>query len=1740
MKTINKTTGNGHKPIQQLAQSGLELLPLIMNNIPQAVFWKDRNLVYLGCNRAFAEDTGFSSPEEVIGKTDFDMPWKKQAELYRADDQLVMESGEAKLNYEELQTTPDGSTIWLSTSKIPMRENGQVVAVLGMYEDITVRKRAEQAIKESEEEFKAIADNTAVGVFIYQDGIVRYVGREAARLLGYDVSETIGRSIMDFIHPDERQHIADIVRRRTARENVPDQYETRMLKKDGSALDVLMFGIMIEYEGKPATQGAFLDLTERKQAEEAIRESQDRFRQFSEATIEGLVFHEQGTIVDANPAATAMFGFSDVAGLIGRNLLEFVVPDSHELVLKQMRLESVQPYEIQGMRKDGSTFPMETSTRAYKTGKRTIRASSLRDVTERRQAAEFLQSMLENSPEAIGIVDLTTGLFTDLNENSVKLFGLPREELVKVGPAQMSPPVQPDGRPSTEKAMEKINAAMQGVNQVFEWTHRNARGENIPCEVRLARLPGDRPRVRFSVTDITERKRAEAALKESEARYSAVVNQANDGVIIIQDNIAQFVNQVLGNLLGYTPDEMVGMPFINFVAPESKALLASRVKARLAGEEVPPVYEARLQRKDGTIIDAELSAGVIQYRGKSADVGIIRDITERKRADEVIRESEERFRRFTEATNEGLVFHEQGKIMDANPAALAMFGLSDNKEILGKSLLEFVLPEDHALILKQMQLETVSPYEAQCVRKNGTTFPIETSTRTYKTGDRTVRATSIHDITERKRLEAQIRTAFERRGLQVQLSTQVSQSIAAATGLEDLYQRVVTQVKEQFGYYHVQLLRYDASQNAVVLITGYGDTGAKMLSAGHRLPMGQGLIGTAAASGETVLRPALTNDPDWHPNPLLPETKGEIAVPIKLGDNILGVLDVQSNLVGALNADDQLLLEGLCGQIATAIESTRLRQEMGERLEETNRLYQAMSHEGWRTYREASGVPEGFMFDQSGLKPIKDVGLAEELFSTLPLTVLGGEVIGTLAVADDPQRPISPEDQTFLQQVSEQVALALESARLFEQTQSALNESKEAEKAVRASEAQLSEALDIAKLANWEYDVERDRFTFNDHFYSIFHTTVEQMGGYELSSAEYAQRLVHPDDVPVVGAAIEKALASTDKHYSTQLEHRVIYADGGIGYISVEIHIERDDQGKITRYYGANQDITERSLAEEAVRDSEARLSEALDIAKLANWQYDVERDRFLFNDHFYSIFHTTAEAMGGYELSSAEYAQRLVYPEDLPVVGAAIEKALASTDKHYSTQLEHRVAYADGGMGYISVDIHIDRDDQGKIVRYYGANQDITERKLAGQAIAKRATELQTVAEVSTTTAKTLEPDRLLQTVVDVTKERFNLYHAHIYLADDAWKTLLLAAGAGEVGRKMVAEEHSIALDAEKSLVARAAREQQAVIVNDVRDDPSFLPNPLLPETRSEMAVPMIVADKVLGVFDVQSDRQDGFTKEDANIYTTLASQVAVALQNARLYIEQAAIVTQLRELDRLKNSFLANMSHELRTPLNSILGFSDVIIEGLDGPVTEQMDNDLRLIGKNGQHLLHLINDVLDMAKIDAGRMNLQPEKFKLNELFEEAINITSSLAGAKSLSLVIKKDSDRKVEVFADRTRLQQVMINLINNAIKFTERGKVALSARQKEDHVLIEVHDTGIGIPPGQLQTIFQEFTQVDSSATRKTGGTGLGLPISRRLVELHGGRLWAESTGVSGEGSTFYIELPLIAKIAEPIEKKEK
>lgn len=300
----------------------------------------------------------------------------------------------------------------------------------------------------------------------------------------------------------------------------------------------------------------------------------------------------------------------------------------------------------------------------------------------------------------------------------------------------------------------------------------------------------------------------------------------------------------------------------------------------------------------------------------------------------------------------------------------------------------------------------------------------------------------------------------------------------------------------------------------------------------------------------------------------------------------------------------------------------------------------------------------------------------------------------------------------------------------------------------------------------------------------------------------------------------------------------------------------------------------------------------------------------------------------------------------------------------------------------------------------------------------------------------------------------------------------------------------------------------------------------------------PLVVRGEDIGHLAVSGIQN--ISEEAKDLAAAIASQASIHLETLRLTEELQKRARELQELDRLKSAFLANMSHELRTPLNSILGFADVMIEGLDGPLTPNMENDLKLIQKNGQHLLHLINDVLDMAKIESGKLNLIIEKFNLHEIFEEVASITSPLASEKDIALFIESDSDKEVFVSADRTRLRQVLINLMNNAMKFTDKGKISIyAACEDRENVLIAVKDTGVGIPSDHLESIFHEFTQVDSSTTRKVGGTGLGLPISRRLIEMHGGKLWAESSGVEGEGSTFYVILPIEAKVteSEPVTK---
>ncbi len=1245
-----------------------------------------------------------------------------------------------------------------------------------------------------------------------------------------------------------------------------------------------------------------------------------------------------------------------------------------------------------------------------------------------------------------------------------------------------------------------------------------------------------------------------------------------------------------------------------------------------------------------------------------------------------------------------------------------------------------------------------------------------------------------------KRLEEELHTLTERRTRQIRLTTQVSQAIAGAANLDDLYERIVTEVKEQFGYYHTQLLRYDPQTDAVKLIAGYGEIGRRMKAVGHAMPLGLGLIGTAAATGQTVLRANLVNDPNWRSNPMLPDTRGEIAVPIKLGEAILGVLDVQSDVAGALGADDQLLLEGLCGQIAVAIESTRLTSELQETttfldsvIDNVPNMLFVKDAEQLRFVRQNKAglamlgitldeivgkndydlfppaeaaffigkdrqvlnsgslldIPEELLRTPTGIRylhtrktPILDkngrpkylLGVSEDiterkqtedalrqerallnsLLDSIPDLIFYKDVDGVYlgcntafatfagrSVADivgktdfdmfphdvaaffreqdmemmaqgqsrqneewvdypDGRRvlldtlktPFYDSDKNLLgligisrdvttayhsqeevlrlsyvveqsldgtavadmdgviqfanpawaamhgyevaeligqhlsifhtpEQIAQEVEPANRRAIQSGQPQRAeighktkygsvfptlmtigllkdnsgasiglvasaqdITERKIAENALQLRNSALEAAADAVVITNpkgkilyvnnafthltqyqrqealgetlrliksgvhdeafyqqmwavllsgqsWQGEIinrRKDGTLYPEdmtitpvksatneitHFIAIkrdagkrketenalrenearFRTILENAneiiytltpdGVFQFVSPAWTALLgqpleevqdhpfmpfVHPEDVPACVAFLERIVTTGESQRG--VEYRVRHVDGSWRWHASNGSAVKDEQGNVLYYVGLAQDVTEQKAAAAAMRENETRLSEATRAARLYYWELDIATQQFLFTPGYYELLGTTAEEEGGYTMLVADYARKFVPPTESAIVEKETIAALETTDPNYSREFDSYNITTDGRIIPIRVRFRVVKDKEGRTIKTIGANQDITDQVKAEQALrdaqqraetilrsitvpmliskvsggqiayaneylahairlpleslignatpnfyvrnedrtavisqiqtqggvqnyqlqfrrndgelfwallsaqlidfegepavitslidvtdriaaeeklAQQAADLQTVADVSTAVRANLQDQQeLLQQVVDLTQERFHLYHAHIYLLDSSGKALVLSAGSGEIGRTMTAEGRRIPLAQEQSLVARAARTRQSVIINDVQAEPGFLPHALLPETRSEMAAPMLIGDQVIGVLDIQSAQPNDFTAEDASIHTTLAAQIAIAVENARLLEQSQRAFEELDALTR------------------------------------------------------------------------------------------------------------------------------------------------------------------------------------------------------------------------------------------------
>jgi signal transduction histidine kinase len=411
---------------------------------------------------------------------------------------------------------------------------------------------------------------------------------------------------------------------------------------------------------------------------------------------------------------------------------------------------------------------------------------------------------------------------------------------------------------------------------------------------------------------------------------------------------------------------------------------------------------------------------------------------------------------------------------------------------------------------------------------------------------------------------------------------------------------------------------------------------------------------------------------------------------------------------------------------------------------------------------------------------------------------------------------------------------------------------------------------------------------------------------------------------------------------------------------------------------------------------------------------------------------------------------------------------------------------------------------------------------------LARSVEELKALGEVSQAVSSTLDLEKVLTSIVRHAVQFSKTDAGTIYEFDETEQMFVPRINYGMSAEFIEALRKSRLRVGDKTVIGQAAIKRAPDQVPDLVNVPGY-PLSYVQQAgfRALLAVPLLRKDRLIGGLVVRRKEAGKFPTPVVDLIQTFAAQSVLAIHNARLFREVEEKGRELEIANKHKSEFLANMSHELRTPLNAILGYTELILDNIYGDISEKIREVLERLEINGRHLLGLINDVLDLSKIEAGQLTLSFNEYSMGEAVQTVFTSVEALAAEKKLELKVAVPSDLTTGR-GDEQRIVQVLLNLLGNAIKFTDEGEVRLEVSVSNETFLVSVSDTGPGISEADQKKIFEEFHQADGSSTRQKGGTGLGLSISKRIVEMHGGRIWVEST--LGKGSTFRFTLPVRVK----------
>ena len=1560
---------------------------------------------------------------------------------------------------------------------------GQLTQILGAIQDVTERKRTEQALRETSEQFRALFEASPEAIMLVDpqgDWPILDCNATACSMNGYVRQELIGQSI-DILTLSPGDAAGRLEYLEKVRSAGILRFEDFHRHKDGNIFPIDIATSLITVGGREIVLGIDRDITERKIAEAALRESEEKYRLLFEANPMPMWIFDLETLrfLKVNTAAINHYGYSEIE-FMSMTIKDIRPPKDVSRLLENIAqvksgLDSAGVWTH--LKKDGSPIQVEIMSHQVDFDGRQAKLVLVSDLTERIRAEAALheseqkyRNLVETSHDLIWSVD-GDGLFTYLNQASKEIYGYEPEELLGHSFLEILDPASYTLDWDTFKKNIPDRDKFVDVESVVR--HRDGR-QIILSANSLVLRDGNNNLIGIvgSSRDITERKRAEEALRESEERFSNAFEFAPIGMALVAlEGRWLKVNQAICELVGYAREELQGMTFQQITHPDDLEADLNQVKQLLAGAIDSYQMEKRYIHKSGRFVWVLLGVSLIKdlQGGPSYFISQIQDITERKQAEEDLRRSETRYRLATQATND--VIWEWDALAHQllwSENAQVVFGYS--AEEIGpeeKWWDQHIHPDDLERILSKLDDFMSSPgsiwsEEYRFLRKNGSYACV--SDRAYMERDpegtplRMIGAMS--DITEQKKNEDETR----RRADEFAVLYETARDLATQSHLPTLLNTIVQRARALLRAYGGGIYLYDEARDDLEMVLAVGSP----IPTGIRVQMGEGMAGRVAQTQQRLIVDdyhawaGRSSQIGFESIPF----RAVLEVPMLYGGKLIGVLVVHElgEAERKYTEADAHLLSLFAEYAASAVHAARLLQQTTRRAEETAALLEtslALTSLDLDSTLQTFGEHAQRLFESDGcriflmepdgetLRCVLALQETPEAFSHLRIK-LGVGVTGTVAASGRAEIVNEMQNDPRALQIAntpdEEEAIMFAPLKARDRTIGVLSVRRVGtQRPFQPADLSLLEAL--ASMSASAVSNAR-----------LFEQTEQRLNElqalYENGLA--VGRLLEPNAIG------ERIIQTVSQYLSWH-------------HVTIRLCKENSDELELVAFHLPH-------VAEEKTTEDEQRFKFHVGRVGqgLSGWVVqtgDPIRTSNLSQEPHYV---NTYEGM-----QSGLYMPLKVGDRVIGVISVESEEpdAFSEQDERLLATLANQAATA---------------FENARL--YQSAQQEIRERSIAEEALRQSEENYRGLA-------RQLE-DRVYERTAEVQDLYDNAPCGYLSLNPD-----------GKIVRINQTELDWLGYRREEILGC------------PFTDFVTYESQNIFKETFPAFKQQGSIRDLELEIL-----------RKDGSVLPILVSATAVYDQDGKYLTSRSTLSddtsrkhametlrlanAEMKRAMRMKDEFLANMSHELRTPLNAILGLSESLLEQTAGPINEKQQKYLGTVNESGRHLLELINDILDLAKIESGQIKIDPGRVNINAVCEASLRMIKQLAQKKNQTVEVEIEKEIGY-VWADERRLKQMMVNLLSNAVKFTPvDGQLGLKASidRHDMKLLIIIWDHGIGIREEDLSRLFRPFVQLDSSLARESSGTGLGLALVAEMARLHGGSVSVVSQ--PGKGSEFTISLP--------------